>query len=147
MEEKQELKVHGSFVGVLRKEDGTVTTTRKDNMILDCGYDFIADAIGNSNATRPNAMDSIAVGTSAMAVSAQQTSLYSRLMTKKATYQHVQGAKVFSISTKFGEGEATGAICEACVCGSAGLLDRIVFPVVNKGENDTYEVTFTFTMS
>lgn len=34
MEEKQRLKVHGSFVGVLCKEDGTVTTTRKDNMIL-----------------------------------------------------------------------------------------------------------------
>lgn len=30
MEEKQELKVHGSFVGVLRKEDGTVTTTDDD---------------------------------------------------------------------------------------------------------------------
>ena len=146
MEEKQELKVHGSFVGVLRKEDGTVTTTRKDNMILNCGYDFIADAIGKTDG-RPDAMNKIAVGTSDMSVDASQKGLAELLLTKKATYQHVQGTKVFSISTKFGKGEATGAICEACVCGNAGLLDRIVFPVVNKGENDTYEVTFTFTMS
>lgn len=146
MEEKQRLKVHGSFVGVLCKEDGTVTTTRKDNMILDCGYDFIADAIGKTS-DRPEAMSSIAVGTSNLAVSGAQKDLYQRLLAKEATYRHVKGTKVFNISAKFEKGEATGAIQEACVCGHAGLLDRVVFPVVNKGENDTYEVTFTFTMS
>ena len=147
MEKKQHLKIHGSFVGVLRGEDGTVTTTRKDNMILDCGYDFIADAIGNSGATRPNAMDKISVGTSNAGVTAIQTELLAHRMTKKATYQHVKGAKTFSLSTKFGKGEATGALCEAGVSGTGGFLDRVVFPVVNKGDNDTYEVTFTFTMS
>lgn len=147
MEEKQGLKVHGTFVGVLRKEDGTTTVTRKDNMILDCGYDFIADAIGNSSVTRPNAMSAIAVGTSATAVAAHHTALFSRLMTKNATYQHTKGAKSFSLTAKFEKGEATGALCEAGVSGTAGFLDRVVFPVVNKGANDTYEVTFTFTMS
>ena len=146
MEEKQDLKVHGSFVGVLRKEDGTTTTTRKDNLILDCGYDFIADAIGKTSG-RPEAMNLVAVGTSDLAVIAKQTDLQQRLLAKEATYQHVKGTKAFSISTKFGKGEATGAICEACVCNNAGLLDRVVFPVVNKGANDTYEVTFTFTMN
>ena len=146
MEEKQSLKVHGSFVGVLCKADGTVTTTRKDNMILDCGYDFIADAIGKTNG-RPDAMSSIAVGTSDLAVSGEQKDLYQRLLAKEATYRHVEGTRSFSISAKFEKGEATGAIQEACVCGHAGLLDRVVFPVVNKGANDTYEVTFTFTMT
>ena len=73
MEEKQELKVHGSFVGVLRKEDGTVTTTRKDNMILNCGYDFIADAIGKTSG-RPDTMNKIVVGTSNKSVDASESS-------------------------------------------------------------------------
>ena len=136
MEEKQSLKVHGSFVGALYKEDGTVTTTRKDNMILDCGYDFIADAIGKTS-DRPEAMSSIAVGTSNLAVSGEQKDLYQRLLAKEATYRHVKGTKVFNISAKFEKGEATGALQEACVRNNAGLLDRVVFPVVNKGANGT----------
>ena len=136
MEEKQSLKVHGSFVGVLCKADGTVTTTRKDNMILDCGYDFIADAIGKTS-DRPEAMSSIAVGTSNLAVSGEQKDLYQRLLAKEATYRHVKGTKVFNISAKFEKGEATGALQEACVRNNAGLLDRVVFPVVNKGANGT----------
>ena len=92
-------------------------------------------------------MNKIAVGTSDRGVDASQNRLNSHLLTKEATYQHVEGTKVFSISTKFEKGEATGALQEACVCNNAGLLDRVVFPVVNKGANDTYEVTFTFTMS
>ena len=146
MEEKQGLKVHGSFVGVLCKEDGTVTTTRKDNMILNCGYDFIADAIGKTSG-RPDTMNKIAVGTRDERVYASQNRLSGHLLTKEATYQHTEGTKTFSISTKFEKGEATGALQEACVRNDAGLLDRVVFPVVNKGANDTYEVTFTFTMS
>ena len=146
MEETQGLKVHGSFVGVLCKENGTVTTTRKDNMILDCGYDFIADAIGKAS-DRPDAMNKIAVGTSSTDVAASQKDLSSRILAKAATYGHVSGTKMFSFTAKFEKGEATGALKEACVCNNAGLLDRVVFPVVNKGENDTYEVTFTFTMS
>lgn len=136
MEEKQRLKVHGSFVGVLCKEDGTVTTTRKDNMILNCGYDFIADAIGKTSG-RPDTMNKIAVGTSDNGVDASQNRLYDHLLTKEATYQHVEGTKSFSISTKFEKGEATGALREACVRNNAGLLDRVVFPVVNKGANGT----------
>lgn len=146
MEEKQGLKIHGAFVGVLCKEDGTVTTTRKDNMILNCGYDFIADVIGKTDG-RPDAMNKIAVGTSDMSVDASQKGLAALLLTKETTYRHVEGTKSFSFSTKFEKGEATGALQEACVCGNAGLLDRVVFPVVNKGANDTYEVTFTFSMS
>ena len=136
MEEKQGLKIHGAFVGVLCKEDGTVTTTRKDNMILNCGYDFIADVIGKTDG-RPDAMNKIAVGTSNMSVDASQKGLAALLLTKETTYQHVTGTKSFSFSTKFEKGEATGALQEACVCGNAGLLDRVVFPVVNKGANGT----------
>lgn len=136
MEEKQRLKVHGSFVGVLCKEDGTVTTTRKDNMILNCGYDFIADAIGKTSG-RPDTMNKIAVGTSDNGVDASQNRLYGHLLTKEATHQHVEGTKSFSISTKFEKGEATGALQEAYVRNNAGLLDRVVFPVVNKGANGT----------
>lgn len=82
-------------------------------------------------------MNKIAVGTSDNGVDASQNRLYGHLLTKEATYQHVEGTKSFSISTNFEKGEATGALQEACVRNNTGLLDRVVFPVVNKGANGT----------
>lgn len=146
MEEKQDLTIKGSFVGVLYKEDGTVTTTRKDNAILKCGFDFIADSIGKATG-RPAPMTKIAVGSDNGNTHEGLTGLRQQIMAKSATYQHIAGAKAFSLTTKFEKGEATGAIYEAGVCGDGGFLDRVTFPVVNKGANDTYEATFTFTMS
>ena len=46
--------------------------------------------------------------------------------------------------------DATGALTEAGVfnAASAGaMFDRVVFPVVNKGVDDSLTAVFTFTMS
>lgn len=143
------LKLKGSFTGILRHKDGSVEVRRKDNLILNVGFDFIADAIGNAS-SRPACMAYTAVGTGTTATEPTQTGLVTELARKAATYAHVAGTKVFTFTTKFAEGEATGAITEAGICNanSAGIfLDRVTFSVINKGDDDTYESHFQFTLS
>lgn len=143
------LKLHGSFTGILRHPDGSVEVRRKDNLILNVGFDFVADAIGNGT-TRPDVMAYTAVGTGTTETDAMQTGLVTELARKAATYAHTAGTKVFTFSTMFAAGEATGAITEAGICNAAAngiFLDRVTFAVINKGADDTYESHFQFTLS
>ncbi len=143
------LRLRGSLELVLRKADGTVVIRRKDNIIVDAGFDFIADAIGLSTG-RPAAMSHIAVGTGITAAAATDTALEAEIARKAATYAHTAGTKVFTFETTFDPGEATGAITEAGVFNAAAggtMLDRVVFAVINKGADDTLTQKFTFTMS
>lgn len=143
------LKVHGSFTGILRHPDGSVEVRKKDNLILNVGFDFIADAIGKGS-SRPNVMAYTAVGTGTTETAAAQTGLTTELARKAATYAHTAGTKVFTFTTMFNAGEATGAITEAGICNAASggiFLDRVTFAVINKGSDDTYESHFQFTLS
>lgn len=145
----EKMKLKGHFTGVLRHKDGSVEVRRKDNLILDVGFDFIADAIGNA-AARPDCMGFTAVGTGTTETAANQTGLAAELARKAATYSHTAGTKVFTFTTKFNPGEATGAITEAGICNAASngtFLDRVVFAVINKGKDDTYESSFQFTLA
>lgn len=146
---KDNFKIKGQMELVLFKADGTVETRFKDNMILDVGFDFIADAIGKASG-RPNVMSHIAIGSGTTAVAAGQTALVTEIDRNAATYAHTPGTKVFTLSATFGAGEGVGAITEAGVvnAGSAGtFIDRVVFAVINKGTSDTLTVTFSFTLS
>lgn len=142
-------KMHGAMTAILFKADGTVETTHKDNIIVDAGFDFICDCIGKS-ASRPAVAGYIALGTGTTAAAAAQTALVTETLRKAATYAHTAGTKTFTMTVTFNAGEATAAITEAGVFNavSAGtMLDRVVFPVVNKGSDDTLQVIFTFTLS
>lgn len=143
------LKMTGTMDAVLIKPDGTVTTYTRKNIIVTVGFDFIADAIGKPSG-RPSVMSHIAVGTSSVGAAAGDTALKSELARKAATYSHTVGTKSFQFETTFNPGEAIGAITEAGVvnASSGGILfDRVVFDVINKGNDDTLTQRFTFTMS
>lgn len=143
------LKLVGSLTAELYKADGSVEVTHKHNAILTCGFDFICNSIGLASG-RPTVMSHIAVGTSDTAVAVEQTALVTQIASKACAYAHTAKTKVFTMTTTFEPGEATGAIKEAAVQNAASsgiLLDRVVFPVVNKGADDTLKMTFTFTLS
>lgn len=149
MQSNDTLKMKGTLTAILRKADGSVETRFKDNIIVNVGFDFIADCIGKASG-RPGVMSHIAVGTGAVAAAAGNTALGTELSRGAATYAHTAGTKVFSFNTVFAAGVATGAITESGVLNAASvgtLLDRVVFAVINKGAADTLEVTFTFTMA
>ena len=143
------MKLHGAITLMLKKANGDVETVHKDNIIVDVGFDFIADAIGKA-ASRPGVMGFIALGTGTTAAAAGQTALVTELDRNAATYAHTAGTKTFTFTAEFAAGDATGAITEAGVfnASSSGImLDRVVFPVVNKGADDSLTAVFTFTMS
>jgi len=147
--ENLNVKMHGAFTLTLVKASGEVETIHKDNLIVDVGFDLISNAIFNS--TRPAAANYIGIGTSSTAASAAQTALVTQLGARAiGTYAHTPGTKVVTLSYTFNPGVNTGAITEAGIfnASTAGsMLDRVVFPVVNKGADDTLTTTFTLTMS
>jgi hypothetical protein len=57
---------------------------------------------------------------------------------------------VFTMTTKFAAGEATGAITEAGICNASSggtFLDRVTFAVINKASDDELTTNFQFTLS
>lgn len=145
---KDNLKLKGAIHIVLRHADGKVETRRKDNLILNGGFDFICAAIAGSS--RPAIMGFTAVGTGTTSVAATQSGLTNEIKRKAASYAHTPGTKVFTLTTKFAAGEATGAITEAGICNAASggtFLDRVTFDVINKAADDTMTTTFQFTLS
>lgn len=132
----------------LKRADGSEEYWKHDNIITDDGFDFISDVIAHP--TQPANMDNIAVGTGVTAADAADSALETEIERNAATYDHIAGTKVFTLEATFSPGEATGAITEAGVlnAGAGGiLLDRIVFPLKNKGAGDTITIRFTFTLS
>ena len=145
---KDGFKIKGSFNAVLRHKDGSVEVRRKDNLILNGGFDFICDAI--ANASRGSAMGYTAVGTGTTAVAATQTALVTEISRVAATYAHTTGTKVFTLSSYFAAGVATGALTEAGICNASSsgtFLDRVVFDVINKAADDELTTNFQFTLS
>jgi len=143
------MQLHGAMTLIISRANGDTETIYKDNLIVNVGFDFIADAIGKS-ASRPSVMGYIALGTGTTAAAATQSALVTEIDRNAATYAHTAGTKTFTFTADFLAGDATGAITEAGVfnAATAGIMfDRVVFPVVNKGADDSLTAVFTFTMS
>ncbi|MEY3740121.1 MAG: hypothetical protein RLZZ192_797 [Pseudomonadota bacterium] len=146
---QESMQLHGAMTLIISRANGDTETIYKDNLIVNVGFDFIADAIGKS-ASRPSVMGYIALGTGTTAAAATQSALVTEIDRNAATYAHTAGTKTFTFTADFLAGDATGAITEAGVfnAATAGIMfDRVVFPVVNKGADDSLTAVFTFTMS
>ncbi len=143
------LKGHG--VLVLTDPDGSIETREFDNLIVAAGIDAIAAAVGNP--TQPDNFDYIAVGEDNTAPAAGNTALGSEIAAtgrKIGTYSHTAGTNTWKIVVTFAPGEATGSIKESGVLNAATggtLLCRQTFLEVNKGANDTLEITWEFTLT
>ena len=145
----ESMQLHGAMTLIILRANGDTETIHKDNLIVNVGFDFIADAIGKS-ASRPSVMGYIALGTGTTAAAATQSALVTEIDRNAATYAHTAGTKTFTFTADFLAGDATGAITEAGVFNAASdgiMFDRVVFPVVNKGADDSLTAVFTFTMS
>lgn len=141
--------VVGSLESILYRKDGLIEVRRKNNLIVNGGKDFIADAIGKS-VSRPGVMSHIAVGTGSTAPAGAQTALVTELFRQAATYAHTAGTSTFTFETTFAAGDATGALTEAGIfnASSSGImLNRVTYSVINKGSDDTLTQRFTFTLS
>lgn len=145
----EQISAHGAFYGVLKRADGTVTTIRKDNLVLDGGIDFLCDAMGKTD-RRPASMGWIAMGTGTTDAANGQTALVTESLRKAATYSHTAGTKTLTFSATFNAGEATGALTEAGIVNAATdgtFFDRVTFDVINKGADDEFTANFEITFN
>jgi hypothetical protein len=145
------MRIKGSHTGTLICADGRIEVHHKDNIILQVGFDFIADAIGRVQ-SRPEPMAYTAIGIGTSSPTPEQTTLDTELFRKVASYHHDSGTKEFLLKTTFEAGEGTGAITEAGICNavSGGIfLDRVCFAddVIHKGVRDVFESVFRFVLS
>lgn len=139
------MKIDGVAEIKILKADGRIETIKKHNMIVDSGFDFMCEAIGNGGVSN---MSKIMVGDGTSDTTADMTALENKVAEKAATYNHTTGTKVFTMQTDFGVGEATGALTEAGVFNADGtMLDRVTFKVANIEDDDKISVTFQFTLS
>ncbi|MCP4158606.1 MAG: hypothetical protein GY760_00915 [Deltaproteobacteria bacterium] len=147
---KEKIGIKGSMYAKHTKPNGDVFEYRKDNLILDTGFDFICDALGKT-ADRPEALSFIALGIDDSTVSNDQTSLVNETGRVLATYSHMSGTKSFALTSSFSAGVATGLIKEAGVCNNSVngvFIDRVVLlpeNQINKEVDDILSITFTFT--
>lgn len=143
----QNVRLKGAGTFILTDKSGEIQTFHKDNMILDVGFDFIANSMCDAGA-RPAVMDMIAIGTDASAGATTDVGLGTELLRKACTYTHTTGTRSFKLESTFAPGEGTGAIVESGVVSSEDIfLDRVAFDVINKGPDDTLTVIFSFSMS
>ena len=145
----EDMQLHGALTLMVTRANGDTETVQKNNIIVNVGFDFIADAMGKAT-SRPVVMSYIAVGTGTTAAAITQTALVTEIDRNAASYAHTAGTKTFTFTATFAAGDATGAITESGVFNASSggiMLDRVVFPVVNKGVDDSLTAVFTFTMS
>lgn len=113
-------------------------------MIVDSGLQHIADQMSDQSQA---VMSHMAVGTGTNAEAASQTALQTEIARVALTSKTLSDKKAVYIGD-FAAGVGTGALTEVGLLNAASagdLLSRIVFPVKNKGPNDTLKITIEHT--
>ena len=120
------------------------------NVITDNGLEFLASFLSSAVAGASTFdMDHIAIGTDSTAEASTDTSLGIETARNTATVSYVSNA-IYRATATFTSGQGTGAIVEYGLfsSGTGGtMLSRDTEAVINKGANDTLEVTTEITLS
>lgn len=120
------------------------------NLVVTSGKNFIASRM---QGTTLAVMSYMAVGTGTTAATTADTALQSELTrvgTPNFTATAGSSPNIVAYSGTFGPGVGTGAITEAGILNAlttGTLLARTVFPVINKGANDTLVIAWNITIS
>jgi hypothetical protein len=133
---------------VLRGPDGQIKQERQlHNLIVTTGRDAIVEQlVGSPAIDTPSHM---AVGTSGTAPAAGNTALGGEL-DRQALTSKTRSGNVLTMVGDFGAGDGTGAIQEAGIFNAASsgtLYARAVFSTINKGADDSLEITWDLTLS
>ena len=148
---KDNIKAMGTLELVLTDANGNVKQQSEKNLVVFTGLAYIADRVINADTP---VMSHMAIGANAVAAAGADVALGSELgrvglvsttqVTTNSTDDAVQYVATFSA------GVGTGAVTEAGIFNNdtAGImLSRTVFPVINKGEDDTLTITWKITVA
>ena len=147
---KDGFKAKGRVGIVLRDKDGNVKEERDvTNLVVTEGTTFIAARMVG---TSQNVMNTMKLGTSSQAPAAGDTGVVSAATGESETVAASASANVVTYTATFGAigSGGTVGIKEAAITNndaSDKCLCRMIFDVVNKGEDDSMSVTWTVTIS
>ena len=148
---KEKIQAAGQVSFVLTDENGNVKQQASKNLVVNPGLAFIVSRMIDTAAA---VMSHMAVGTGTTAAAAAQTALVTESARVALTSSTIVTTTVTDDSVQyiaaFGPGVGTAAITEAGIfnAASAGtMLARTVFPVINKGANDTLTLTWKITVA
>ena len=118
------------------------------NLIVSAGLAFVIDRMRRDDTA---VMSHMAVGTGSAAPAAGNTALGTEAGRVQLTgiTQPTTATNTLVMVATFAAGTGTGALTEAGIfnAGSAGtMLCRTTFPVVNKGADDSLQLTWTFSL-
>ena len=146
---KDNFQISGKLRIVVTDALGVVKVDKEEkNLVVTAGKGYIASRmVGTASAV----MSHMAVGTDSTAAVVGQTALLAQITGGRValTSGTASGAIVTYVAT-FGAGVGSGAIVEAGIFNdsTAGtMLCRTVFDVVNKGADDSMQVTWTVTVA
>jgi hypothetical protein len=144
------LKITGDVSIKLFDESGKVVDERNiHNLVVTAGKTFIAASMLKTTSNSPAAMTHMAVGTSATAPAAGDTTLGAEIG-RVALGSATSSTNVVTYTATFPAGTGTGALVEAGILNAASsgtLLCHTTFSVVNKGASDSMSITWTITVS
>jgi hypothetical protein len=142
------LSVKGRLSVVLRDADGNVKQSQDiPNLVVSSGLAFIASRMKD---TTDAAMSHMAVGSGTTAAAAGDTALETQIGSRVSLTSTTVTSNAVAYVATFAAGTGTGAITEAGIfnASTAGtMLCRTVFSVVNKGADDTLQITWTITLN
>lgn len=138
-----EMKLIANMKLVLRGPDGTVKETRVANTVTTAGKNGAADQLlASPTLGKPTHM---AIGTGTPSATALGTELDRNALTSKT-----RSGAVVTMVGDWAAGDGTGALTEAGVFDAASAGNMWLsasFAVVNKGANDTLQITWTLTFA
>ncbi len=144
----ENLKLSGELAIVLRDKDGNVKEERTErNLVVTTGLTYIASRMKDASAT---AMTHMGLGSGTTAAAAGQTDLVTLLGARETLDSTTASSNTIVYVASFEAGDATGAVTEAGIFNASSggtMLCRTKFNVVNKGADDTMNVTWTITLS
>lgn len=151
MQTNESIKATGQLTIVLT--DSATGEVKLDttipNLVVSVGKNWIASRMKDTGI--PVQMSHMAIGAGTNGTDTANTALQSELgRVALTTAGGTVSANVVTYSAQFNAGVGTGAVTEAGIFndGTTGtMLCRTVFPVVNKGANDSMAVTWTVTLS
>lgn len=145
---QEQMSVKGRLSVVLFDADGKVKQSQDiPNLVVNTGLAFIASRMKD---TTDAAMSHMAVGSGTTAAAAGNTALETQIGSRVSLTSTTVTANATAYVATFAAGTGTGAITEAGIFNastSGTMLCRTVFSVVNKGADDTLQITWTITLN
>ena len=141
------ITVKGTLTAYLHDEHGTLLNTfTKDNIVVQAGKNFLANAVAASSLTP---FVAIAIGSSSTAAAIGNTALGTE--TARAAFSTSTTGSVVTLTSVFGAGIGVGTLAESGVFNNAAsggvMLSRVTFTPILKNILDTFTAIWVITIS